>query len=203
MTAAADSRTALKTLALELLIRDGYRGMSFGDIATAAGVTRANLHYHFGSKARLIDEVLTDYVEATLAQLRLIWSPPATSLSSKLGATLDYSRARYRRFNRKGSPPRPWSLISRLRQDEEMLTEAGRSQLRRFTRDMHDLFLTAAERAEAANELRPGATPAAMATLLVAIVDNAAPITMAGTGLASLEAAYEAILSLAITSRTR
>lgn len=203
MTPAPDSRTALKALALELLIRDGYRGMSFGNIAEIAGVTRANLHYHFGSKAKLIDEVLADYVEQTLGQLQRIWSSPTTSLSDKLASTLDYSRTRYRSFNRAGSPPRPWSLISRLRQDEEMLTDAGRSQLRRFTKQAHELFLGAAERAGKAKELRAGAAPAAIATLIVAIVDNAAPITMAGTGFASLEAAYEAVLSLTLATKPR
>ena len=48
MDAVADNRTAIKKLALDLLITHGCRGMSFADIAASLGVTRANVHYHFG-----------------------------------------------------------------------------------------------------------------------------------------------------------
>jgi AcrR family transcriptional regulator len=195
----ANSRTVLKKLALELLIRNGYRGMSFGEIAERGGTTRANLHYHFGSKARLIDEVLADYVDETLRQLRAIWMPSDTLLSVKVAAMLDYSRARYRSFNPSSHTANPWSLISRLRQDEDMLTAAGRANLRRFTAEISRLFLSAAKNAARSREIRGRATPQAIATLLVAIADNAAPITMAG-GLASLEAAYQAVLVLATTA---
>jgi AcrR family transcriptional regulator len=192
----ADSRTLLKKIALDLLVRDGYRGMSFGDIAQAAGTTRANVHYHFGSKSKLIDEVLADYVDETLEQLKAVWEVPGTPLAAKVAAMLEYSRARYGSFNAAGQPPRPWSLISRLRQDEEMLTDAGRANLRRFTKELNRLFLSAAEKAAKSKELRSGATAQAVATLLVAVADNAAPISMAGVGFRSLEAAYESILSL-------
>ena len=37
-----DTRQAIKDTALELLVRDGYRGTSFGDISAALGTTRAN-----------------------------------------------------------------------------------------------------------------------------------------------------------------
>ena len=51
-------------LALDLLVRHGYSGMSFADIANAAGITRANVRFHFDGKAGL--EVLADYVAETL-----------------------------------------------------------------------------------------------------------------------------------------
>jgi len=197
MDGQVDSRATLKKLALELLIRNGYRGLNFGDIAKTAGTTRANLHYHFGGKAELVDEVIADYVSETLDQLAKIWEPRSTPLSAKVASMLDFSRARYRNFNPKGRPVGPWSLISRLRQDEDVLTDAGRANLRRFTKELNGLFLKAAEDAAKSGELRSEVTPQALATLLVAIADNAAPITMAGAGFRSLEAAYEAILALA------
>ena len=48
-----DMRQAIKTTALELLVRHGYRGTSFGDIAAERATTRANIHYHFGGKQAL------------------------------------------------------------------------------------------------------------------------------------------------------
>ena len=43
-------RDRVKELALEFLIKHGYRGVSFGDLADALETTRANIHYHFGNK---------------------------------------------------------------------------------------------------------------------------------------------------------
>ena len=192
----SDIRTAIKSLALELLVTYGYRGMSFADIATALGVTRANVHYHFGSKAKLIDEVLGDYVDATLGRLAEVWTAPSP-FRDKLAATLDHSRARYRAFNRDSGSPRPWSLISRLRQDEDMHTQSGKSRLRLFTAELHELFSQAAVHAVEAGEFRAGVSATAIAVLLVAIVDNAAPITMAENGFDGLEVAYLALANLA------
>jgi AcrR family transcriptional regulator len=191
-----DSRSAIKQSALDLLVRHGYRGLRFGDIAAALGITRANIHYHFGSKAALIDEVLADYVDVTLAGLRAIWSNSGTSLAEKLAQLIEMSRRRYDHFNRDGPPVRPWSLISRLRQDEALLTEAGRANLGRFSRELRAIFAAALAEADAAGQLTPPATPAALAVLLVAIADNAAPITMGEGGFGALVAAYDAILTL-------
>lgn len=199
MDTAADSRDAIKTVALDLLIAHGYRGMSFADIASSLGVTRANVHYHFGSKANLIDEVLTDYVRATLLLLEEIWTASDTSFRDKLAQTLRYSRTRYRTFNGTHGNPKtskPWSLISRLRQDEDMLAPSGRAQLRQFTAKLHAMFSQAAQRAFGAGELRQGVSPAATAILLVVVVDNATPITMTDGGFGALEAAYDALESL-------
>lgn len=198
MDTLVDNRTAIKTRALELLITHGYRGMSFADIAASLGITRANVHYHYGSKANLIDEVLTDYVEATLAGLEEIWTAGDTSFRGKCSLMLDYSRTRYRTFNRASGAPRPWSLISRLRQDEDMLTTAGRARLKQFTAELHVMFGEAAQRALDAGELRRGSSPSAIAILLVVVVDNAAPITMAAGGFGGLEAAYGALEALVI-----
>ena len=79
----SDSRGAIKQLAEELLVRHGFRGMSFADIAERRGITRANIHYHFGSKAALIDEVLADYTSTTLGSLRQVWESESTSLLQK------------------------------------------------------------------------------------------------------------------------
>ncbi len=193
-----DSRTAIKRLALDLLVRRGYRGMSFAAIAAALGTTRANIHYHFGSKDGLIDEVLADYVETTLVRLALIWEDEATSLRHKLEATLAHSRERFRHFNPGPGAPRPWSLISRLRQDEELLSAAGAARLRRFTTELQAVFARGLAHAAAAGELRAdlGITPAATAALFVVIADNAAPITMAQNGIGGLEAAYASLATL-------
>ena len=201
MDQAFDSRTVIKMLALDLLVRHGYGGMSFGDIANAAGITRANVHYHFGSKAGLVDEVLADYVAETLEQLERIWTKTDAPFAAKLSRTLDYSRTRYLIFNAADARPRPWSLISRLRQDGDILTGSGSSELRRFTSEIRRMFTRAAELALARREFGAQVGTLAIVTLLVAIVDNAAPITIAGQGFESLEQAYDALIALAGMAR--
>jgi AcrR family transcriptional regulator len=199
----SDSRMAIKYTALDLLVRHGYRGMSFRDISAGLGITRANIHYHFGSKAALIDEVLTDYVETTLTALRAIWQSKESTLTVKLEQMLNYSRTRYARFNRSRQPVRPWSLVSRLRQDEELLSAAGRGRLRHFTAELHEIFLAALEDAQSKGEISRSMSPAALSLLLVAIVDNAAPITMAEGGFADLEATYQALIDVSEVSARR
>lgn len=189
-----ESRTTIKQLAEELLVRHGYRGMGYAEIAARLGITRANIHYHFGSKAALIEEVLVDYVERTLAALRELWSAPEQSLETKLAAMLVFSRTRYDRFNAPGDPVRPWSLISRLRQDQDLLTEHGRASLAHFSTAIRAVFADALGEAAKRGEIRGNVDAAT--TLLVAIADSAAPITIAEGGFASLEAAYAALARL-------
>lgn len=190
------SRSAIKHLAEELLIRHGYRGMGYAEIAERLGITRANIHYHFGSKAALIDEVLADYVSATTDSLREVWADERTGLADKLKQMLVFSRQRYARFNAPGEPVRPWSLISRLRQDQELLSDAGRKRLAAFSTELRDIFAGALSRAATSGEVRGNVEAAT--TLLVAIADSAAPITIAEGGFAGLEAAYAALASLTL-----
>jgi len=83
-------RERVKMLALDLLIQHGYRGVSFGILAKLLDTTRANIHYHFGNKESLVEEVLEDYVDATLVALKGIWTAPEKTFTSKIDAMVDY-----------------------------------------------------------------------------------------------------------------
>jgi AcrR family transcriptional regulator len=56
--AAADTRTIILEAARSRLLADGYAGLSTRKVADEAGVPLSQLHYHFGSKSRLILELL-------------------------------------------------------------------------------------------------------------------------------------------------
>jgi len=194
---AVDSRQAIKDMALGLLVRHGYRGMSFAEIAAALGTTRANIHYHFGTKAALIEEVLADYVAATLANLRTIWAEGEARFPARVETMLAYSRQRFDAFNGGAGPVQPWSLISRLRQDDGLLSPAGHDQLSGFTAALEQVFGAALARAALRGELRDGEMAHDLALILAAVADNAAPITLAGNGFSRLEAVYRGIVRLA------
>lgn len=187
-----DTRQAIKDTALELLVRNGYRGVSFGDIATTLGTTRANIHYHFGGKQALVEEVLRDYVDATLAALGEIWSAEDMRLSGKVEAMIGYSRARFQHFNPDGRTG-AWSLISRLRQDADLLSPEGRRTLDHFGSALSATFAGALSLAARRGELAANVQPNEAALLLATIADNAAPITLAEGGFERLEELYRTI----------
>ena len=188
-----DTRQAIKNTALELLVRHGYRGTSFGDIAAELDTTRANIHYHFGGKQALVEEVLGDYVQATLFALRTIWSADNLSLGGKIKAMVGHSRARFEHFNAKGTQGQPWSLISRLRQDADLLSAKGRQMLDHFGSELAAIFADALSSAESKGELAHNVEAPDAALLLAAIADNAAPITLTEGGFGRLEAIYQSL----------
>lgn len=187
------TRQAIKDRALELLVRHGYRGASFGDIAQDLGTTRANIHYHFGGKQALVEEVLNDYVQATLRTLRDVWSAEGSSLGDKIDSMLGFSRTRFQHFNPDGASGQPWSLISRLRQDADLLSPKGRQMLDHFGAEMSGVFAGALTAARDKGELAQNVEVADAALMLAAIADNAAPITLTEGGFGRLEAIYRAL----------
>jgi AcrR family transcriptional regulator len=54
VSAGVDTRTAIVEAARSRLLADGYAGLSTRKVADEAGVPLSQLHYHFGSKGRLI-----------------------------------------------------------------------------------------------------------------------------------------------------
>lgn len=198
-----DTRQAIKDTALELLVRHGYRGISFGDISVALGTTRANIHYHFGNKQALVDEVLGDYMEATLSGLRAVWSAEGASLADQVESMIAYSRARFLHFNPSGTGGHSWSLISRLRQDADLLGENGRRMLSHFGVELSALFTEALSSAGRRGELADNVVPADAALLFAVIADNAAPITLAEGGFERLERTYRSLRQMIAVGRAQ
>jgi TetR/AcrR family transcriptional repressor of nem operon len=183
-------RHRIKALTTELLIRHGYRGVSFGDLAEALGTTRANIHYHFGNKLSLVEEVLADYVEDTSARFRAIWTDRTTSLFGKIEATAAYNRSRYLRFNPARNTGRPWSLIARMRQDSEALSAESRHTLRAFGAELEAVVTDAIEAAKANGELVASAPTEDIALQIVGLVNSAGPITQDAGNFERLEQLY-------------
>ena len=185
-------RARIKSLALDLLIQHGYRGVTFGDMAETLGTTRANIHYHFGNKQKLVEEVLEDYVEATLAALRELWTTPGLPLARKIETMVEYSRKRHAKYNPPGKQGRAWSLIARMRQDSDALTPKGRAALQRFGKELHGCIVRAIEEAKARGEFAAWMPVDDVALLLVSIANSAGPITQDAGDFDRLEQLYAA-----------
>ncbi len=68
-SAAASKPDRILDAAADMLAEVGYDGVSVRAVAQAAGVTKALVFYHFGSKGQLIEQVLARYYEAHLEGL--------------------------------------------------------------------------------------------------------------------------------------
>jgi TetR/AcrR family transcriptional regulator, transcriptional repressor for nem operon len=183
-------RNRIKKVAVELLIRHGYRGLRFGDIATRQGTTRANIHYHFGTKQRLVEEVIDDYVVETLARYRPIWMDEQASFQDKIRACTEFNRQRYHRFNRRGDRGKPWSLITRMRAERDVLSPRTNATLHDFGVEIDRYITSAIEQAKARGELGPEAPVRDIALQLACIVNSAASITRDTGGFEELEQVY-------------
>ncbi len=185
----------IKKLATNLLIRHGYRGFRFSDISDTLDMTRPNIHYHFGTKTKLIEEIIRDYVDATFARLETIWRSDEF-YTNKVLATMEFNRHRYLQANPKGNTNHPWSLISRMRLELDLLTEPSKKRLRRFSEQIDGLIGDAVHRAEQNKEFTKRAPTKDIQLQIAIIVDSAGSITTDAGSFTRLEQLYLAHLRL-------
>ena len=183
-------RERIKTLALDLLIQYGYRGVSFGDLAKALETTRANIHYHFGHKQQLVEEVLVDYTIETIRGTSAIFGDPDQTFMEKIDGVVEFSRRRYQRYNRPGDGRRPWSLIARMRQDSAFLTPKGHQALQDFATDLHACIAAAVEQARDRKEFAASMPVDDVALQFFSIANSASPITQDAGSFDRLEQLY-------------
>lgn len=183
-------RDKIKAVARDLLIMNGYRGLRFGDIADRLQITRANIHYHFGTKSQLVDDVLDEYLKETILEMGSVWESDL-SYEEKVVATMELNRRRYVRFNRRNETGgAPWSLISRMRLEANLLSKEARLQLRDFSRCMEQFVAKAIDQAQANREIAADAPVQDIAVQIVSIIDSAGPITQDAGSFARLEHLY-------------
>jgi TetR/AcrR family transcriptional repressor of nem operon len=183
-------RDKIKEVGCDLLIVHGFQGLRFGDIAERLKITRANIHYHFGTKSKLVDEVLAEYLDATIKQMGSVWRSDL-SYEEKVVATMELNRRRYLRFNKSDeNGGAPWSLISRMRLEANLLSKGARARLREFSGRMERFVAEAIDKAQANGEIAADAPVSDIAVQIVSIIDSAGPITQDAGSFARLEHLY-------------
>ena len=90
------AREALLAAAESVFARAGFSGATTGAIAEAAGLPKANLHYHFGSKNELYREVLSRTLHDWLVPLDGLVpeADPRTALEAYIRAKMAMSAER-------------------------------------------------------------------------------------------------------------
>lgn len=123
-------RREVKTLATEMFIRHGYNGVTFLDLSKELGINHSLIHYHFGTKAKLAEEVLQDFSETGIRENTAIWGDREATLFDKFIAARDRMYRRFLLFNPTGKMQHPTGLVSRFSMDAESLTPVLRDMVR-------------------------------------------------------------------------
>jgi len=196
-------RESIKVIATELLIRHGLNGMSFRDIAQRLDTTTTNIHYHFGNKEKLVEEVTRDYVANATARQRKIWLDPVSSLAEKLREVARYNYERYSSFNPGNRGSHPWSLIGRLRLDAESLSPEAREALASFTLEVHAAVKVAVEVAYRKGELIENAPTDDIAFLILNLVNSSSIFTQDAGSFDKLEQFYRVFSRVVLAAYSR
>ncbi len=170
----------IKHVTIALLLRHGYQGLRFRDIAEQLGVTRANIHHHYGNKLNLCEEVIVEYVDRTLEAWTANWTGDST-LFEKVEGMMESNRKRYLQFNPTGRTAHPWSLIGRMRLESNVIGPRAREALANFASELNRLVIAGVEQAVVNGELSADAPRADIALQLVAIADSAGWIMESGS----------------------
>ena len=127
-------RQRIKAHATEMFIRHGYNGVTFLDLSKELGINHSLVHYHFGTKAKLAEEVLRDFAESGIRENRVIWGDPSRTLFDKFVQARDRMYHRFVLFNPSGTMQHPTGLVSRFSMDAETISP----ELRGLVRDTHE-----------------------------------------------------------------
>ncbi len=182
----------IRRVTVVLLLRHGYQGLRFRDIAEMLDTTRANIHHHYGNKLNLCEEVIVEYVEKTLENWSENWLSDRT-LAQKIDGMMESNRQRYLTCNPTGRTAHPWSLIGRMRLERDLIGPRARQALTDFGITLERLVKNGIGQAIAAGELSEAAPRDDIALQLVAIADSAGPITQDGGDFSRLEQLYRSV----------
>jgi AcrR family transcriptional regulator len=185
----------IKAVATELLIRNGFQGFRFKDVADILGTTRANIHYYFGNKMNLSEEVIVDYIEQTLENWEQNWRSDKT-FEDKISGMMESNRQRYLRYNPTGTTGNPWSLIGRMRLERDVIGPRARKALADFGVALENMVIAGIDQAVTRGELTNDVPRADIALQLVAIANSAGPITQDGGSFDRLEQLYRSFASV-------
>lgn len=157
----AQANETLQTIlaeARDLFAERGFDGVSINDVASAAGVSKANVFHHFGAKQALYMEVLKASINE-FGELTEHLQPASAPLEQRL---LQFLLAHADHFQRH---PKPAQVVLRELLDnrdevsQQLAEQAAGGQFRR----LYDLL----RQAQQAKEVRADIDPAALAVTMV------------------------------------
>ncbi|WP_420606450.1 TetR/AcrR family transcriptional regulator [Novosphingopyxis sp.] len=189
-------RRKIKSLATEMFIRHGYNGITFLDLAKELGINHSLIHYHFGTKANLAEEVLQDFAEIGIRENRAIWGNPDASLFSKFVAARDRMYRRFIFFNPAGKMQHPTGLVSRFSMDAETVGPNLRSLVQSTQESLDQTVLDAVRIAVDRGELIPDAPTQHIMLQISSILYVAGPTARYGWEFTRLDEHFHGALAM-------
>lgn len=192
------TRDRIKAVASELYVLRGFDGFSFGDIAAATGMTRANIHHHFGSKRRLMDELVEGYTADAEERIERFWASGNATFPERMAMQLANLRSFYDRFNRHPGERNVWSPLSRMRLDLPALGEEVEVALERVNRTYDACLRRGVEAGVAAGELRADLDVDEIVRVLRVMLLACPPMTQDSGSFDEIEALFAALERLVV-----
>lgn len=183
-------RERIKELTKDYLIRDGYAGFRFQDLASELNVTRASIHYHFSSKQKLCEEVILEAVDKSIEMYRSMLRDGEFTYSERVRSIMNINRQRYLHYNPTGVTANPWALISRMRLEQHELSPMIRQKLAQFRTELQVNIEESLKHAIARNELRADTPIHVVALLLISIINSSDPTTRDTSSFDAMERLY-------------
>lgn len=193
-------RDKIKKLTEDLLIRDGYAGFRFQDLAELLSVTRASIHYHFASKQSLCEEVILDGIADGTGKYEELLTQGERDFASRVRAVIKLNRGRYLHYNPEGNTGKPWALISRIRLEQDLLSPGIHEALVTFRGSLENSMQQCIRMAIERGELRADAPVKQLALLFVAIVNSSDATTRDSMGFQKLRQLYMSFLEVTLAA---
>jgi AcrR family transcriptional regulator len=190
VTSAGDTRERIRSVAGDLYVLRGHDGFSFADIAEMIGTTRANIHHHFGSKSRLMDELIEQFAADAVTRIEHHWAEGDLSFFDRMEAQLQDLRRFYTRFNRTAGDRNIWSPLSRLRHDLPVLGEPAARALERANEAYDRCLKQALSGAIASGELCDATPVEDLARVLRVILLSCPSMTQDSGSFAEIESLF-------------
>jgi TetR/AcrR family transcriptional regulator, transcriptional repressor for nem operon len=191
-----DMRSAIKRVATLLFTRFGFRGVSFADIALELGITTTNIHYHFGSKLDLVEELLIEQANVVAERYGTIWREPTTGLGKKIERVLTFNQEVYDLHNKPGDDGHPWGLLVRLSADGDALSDRARKRIASLRREIDDSVQAGVKIAVGSGELSDTIPQREVARLFTSLLLYGPFITRDAGGIQGLRVAHHTLLDL-------
>jgi len=190
---ANDTRERIKRVASEHYVLYGNDAFGFGEIAETVGMTRANIHHHFGSKRKLVAELVQDFTGDAERRIRHHWARPGVRFSQRLVEQLDDLRNFYRRFHPKRGDRNVWSPLARIRLDLLMLDKTAADALERVNIVYDESLRMALSEAIASGELVQTTPVDDLARLLRVTFLSCPPMTQDSGSFEEIEQLFAAL----------
>lgn len=185
-TTAPDTRTRILDIAERLVQTRGFNGFSYADISVEVGISKASLHYHFPTKAALVESLVERYAQDFISALARIDRKHEHALERLKAYTQIYLQVL--KANR-------MCLCGMLAADYSTLPEAIQKRVRTFFRSNEEWLTSALSRGRARKEIAFAGKPVEAAHLLISTLEGAMLLARAHKDIARFRSLAATVLT--------